>query len=262
MNGTALAGFAVSNGAMGTEWSVLGTGDFNQDGRSDVLWENAAGTVDIWEMNGANLSGFVQNVGTAPANSHFAGVGHFGEMNGGADIVWVDSTNHVKIWQMSNGNVANVTALNGLDGTEWHLEGVGNFAGDANSDLLWVSNTGAVHIWEVNGANVTEIPVTAPTGSTLQLSAGAQSEAVASTSASAATSASTDTAAGGSSPQAPVFAPPAATAFGPPGSNGPVALYAGQPPLILAAATDPQPLLGGAGRPVDPAQMTHTMVGI
>jgi hypothetical protein len=182
MNGTMLSNSAISNGAMGPEWSVLGTGDFNQDGRADVLWENTSGTVDIWEMNGANLSGFDPNVGTAPGR--FAGVGHFtpvGQMGDKtSDIVWVDANNHVTIWEMSNGRIANTVSLNGADGLAWHLEGVGNFAGDANSDLLWInSNTGAVNIWEVNGSSVTEIPVNAPTGSPLTLQAGAQSQAAA-----------------------------------------------------------------------------------
>jgi hypothetical protein len=75
MNGTTLGSSAVSNGAMGTEWSVLGTGDFNQDGRPDVLWENAAGTVDIWEMNGANPVGLRPECGNGAGR--FAGVGHF-----------------------------------------------------------------------------------------------------------------------------------------------------------------------------------------
>jgi hypothetical protein len=119
----------------------------------------------------------VQNAATAPANAHFVGVGHFTSagqsVNGGtSDIVWLDSTNHVTISEMSNGHVANTVQLNGLDGPEWHLEGVGNFAGHPNSDLLWVSDSGAVHIWEVNGANVLDVPVTAPTGSSLQLKAG------------------------------------------------------------------------------------------
>jgi hypothetical protein len=128
--------------------------------------------------NGANLSDFDQNVGTAPGR--FAGVGHFtgvSEMgNKTSDIVWVDNTNHVTIWEMSGGHIAKTLNLNGLDGTDWHLEGVGNFAGDTNSDLLWVNkNTGAMNIWEVNGSNVTEIPLNVPTGSTLQLKAGTQS---------------------------------------------------------------------------------------
>jgi hypothetical protein len=170
--GTVMSDFAVSNGVMGSGWSALGSGDFNQDGRADVLWENTStGTVDIWEMNGANLSGFDANVGTAPGR--FAGVGHFSGSSGAtSDIVWVDANNHVTIWEMSNGHIANTVSLNGLDGTDWHLKGAGNLAGDANSDLLWInSNTGAVNIWEVNGANVTEIPVNAPTGSTLQAAA-------------------------------------------------------------------------------------------
>ena len=88
----------------------------------------------------------------------------------------MDSTNHVTIWEMNNGHVASTVNLNGLDGLDWHLQGVGNFAGDANSDLLWVSNSGAVNTWEVNGANVTEIPLNAPTGSSLGLKVGTASQ--------------------------------------------------------------------------------------
>jgi hypothetical protein len=93
--------------------------------------------------------------------------------------VWLDRANHVTIWEMNNGHIANTVNLNGLDGLEWHLQGVGNFAADANSDLLWISNTGAVHIWEVNGANVQEIPVNAPTGSSLGLKSGTQAPSAA-----------------------------------------------------------------------------------
>jgi hypothetical protein len=129
--------------------------------------------------NGANVSGFHQNVGTAPGR--FAGVGHFSGSSGQtSDIVWVDDTNHVTIWEMSGGQIAKSVSLNGLDGTNWHLQGVGSFAGDANSDLLWVDkNTGAANIWKVNGSSVSESPVNAPTGSSLQLNAGLQPQAAA-----------------------------------------------------------------------------------
>jgi hypothetical protein len=138
-----------------------------------VLWESTSGTVAIWEMNGANLSGFVANAGMAPANAQFAGVGHFtGAAGSTSDIVWVDAANHVTIRQMSNGHLANTVDFNGRDGSEWHLRGVGNFAGDANSDLLWVSNTGAVNIWKVNGANITEVQGNVSAGGSQQPQAG------------------------------------------------------------------------------------------
>jgi hypothetical protein len=33
----------------------MGTGDYNHDGKSDVLWQNSSGAVSVWEMNGTSL---------------------------------------------------------------------------------------------------------------------------------------------------------------------------------------------------------------
>jgi hypothetical protein len=38
-----------------TNWSVVGTGDFNGDGMSDILWSDQAGDYVIWEMNGTQI---------------------------------------------------------------------------------------------------------------------------------------------------------------------------------------------------------------
>jgi hypothetical protein len=36
-------------------WHVQGTGDYNQDNRSDILWQADDGTPAIWFMNGMNF---------------------------------------------------------------------------------------------------------------------------------------------------------------------------------------------------------------
>jgi hypothetical protein len=51
---------AVSVGAAGSfnpgpSWQIKGSGDFNGDGKSDILWQYTDGTPAIWLMNGLNL---------------------------------------------------------------------------------------------------------------------------------------------------------------------------------------------------------------
>jgi hypothetical protein len=41
----------------GPSWRAIGTGDFNDDGHSDILWQNTSWRVSIWEMNGTDRIG-------------------------------------------------------------------------------------------------------------------------------------------------------------------------------------------------------------
>jgi hypothetical protein len=53
LNATAVG--AVGPFSPGPSWHVQGTGDYNGDGFSDILWQGADGTPAIWLMNGMNL---------------------------------------------------------------------------------------------------------------------------------------------------------------------------------------------------------------
>jgi subtilisin family serine protease len=56
MNGRSV----VSEGVIGTiatnlGWNIVGTGDYNGDGKGDILWQNNAGFVNSWQLNGLDI---------------------------------------------------------------------------------------------------------------------------------------------------------------------------------------------------------------
>ncbi len=71
MNGTTIgAGGSGYAGAAGKDWVIAGVGDYNGDGKSDIVFQNAnaSGSVYVWEMNGAHIlnpgAGWVATAGT------------------------------------------------------------------------------------------------------------------------------------------------------------------------------------------------------
>jgi hypothetical protein len=58
MNGNSIIGGGAVSPNPGPSWTEIGAGDFNHDGQSDILWQNAStGQVSIWEMSGNKVVG-------------------------------------------------------------------------------------------------------------------------------------------------------------------------------------------------------------
>jgi hypothetical protein len=55
-----LTGFTISKSGIianpGPAWHVASTGDFNLDGKTDLVLQNNNGAVAVWDMNGSAIS--------------------------------------------------------------------------------------------------------------------------------------------------------------------------------------------------------------
>ena len=119
MNGTSYIGGAVV-GNPGASWHVKGSGDFNGDGKSDILWQNDNGTPAIWLMNGANKigGGTLSNPGVS---WHLKGSGDYNG-DGKSDILWQNDNGTPAIWLLNGTTyIGGATLTN--PGTNWHTIG-------------------------------------------------------------------------------------------------------------------------------------------
>jgi ELWxxDGT repeat protein len=140
----------------GPSWTEVASGDFNRDGHSDILWQNANGQAAIWEMNGTNqIAGGSQLVGPNPGpNWKVVGTGDFNG-DGLADILWQNASGQAAIWEMNGTNQIGGGVVSPNPGPAWKGVGTGDFNGDGRSDILWQnSGTGQAAIWDMNGPNL------------------------------------------------------------------------------------------------------------
>jgi AAA domain/FG-GAP-like repeat len=95
-----------------------GTGDFNDDGHSDILWQNTDGQAEIWEMNGTKVIGMAP-VGPNPGPSWKAiGTGDFND-DGHSDILWQNTDGQAEIWEVNGTKVIGMAPAGPNPGPSW-----------------------------------------------------------------------------------------------------------------------------------------------
>jgi hypothetical protein len=104
------------------DWHIEGTGDFDNDSRSDILWRHDSGQVYIWEMNGLRIQaeGGVAHA-AVPNDWQIQDIGDFNN-DGSSDIVWRHDSGQIYIWQMDGlGIKAEGAVSHAAVSSDWHI---------------------------------------------------------------------------------------------------------------------------------------------
>lgn len=141
-------------------WQFTDVGDFNGDGKTDLLFVNATTNgIAEWQLNGTQIVTNPQ-VGVAPSGFHFASTGDFNG-DGKTDLLLINDTTHdVQMWQMNGTQVSSATTIGTINAAGgWHFAATGDFNGDGKTDLFFVNDTthGAA-VWLMNGSQITAGP--------------------------------------------------------------------------------------------------------
>lgn len=139
-------------------WRIQGTGDFNRDGFTDVLWRHQTnGGLALWYLHNNTVIGttMLSIPVVADLNWRLRGAGDVNQ-DGYADIVWQHSSGRVAVWLMQNETVLTTRVLNYATSGAWEIGAVADVDGDSCADLIWQNaSDGRLAVWTLQGATVT-----------------------------------------------------------------------------------------------------------
>ncbi len=143
------------------KWQIAATGQFNGDGKWDLLWRNSySGRNVVWTMDGVNrLAGQFTTPDTQPVDWQVAGTGDFdGDQE--SDILWQRVTDgFMRVWLMDGltrvGEVDLTPQLPLQKQPDWRIFAVEDYDGNGRPDLVWRNqNSGRVVMWFMDATGI------------------------------------------------------------------------------------------------------------
>jgi hypothetical protein len=147
-------------------WNVVGSGDFNQDGKLDLVTQGPEGQLDVVYLNYGTVNltnplylGSFSIAATALANGNYwpvHGTGSFDTVTGvtGPALLSQDSSSGMidLLWLQANGGLQ---ASELLLGNYWEVCGAGDFNGDGHTEIITQSTSGQIDLLSFTGVQLT-----------------------------------------------------------------------------------------------------------
>ena len=139
-----------------TAWRIAAVGDLDRDGRPDLVWQHAGGSLAWWKLNGLAVV-----AGEALSPSHVAdarwrvvGAGDF-DGDGQRDLLWQHQADgRIAVWIMAGPVMRRglSTSPAQVPDVNWRIRAVADLNGDTRPDLVWQHvGDGRLAAWFMNG---------------------------------------------------------------------------------------------------------------
>lgn len=138
-------------------WRIVGTGDFNNDGQSDIAWRNdQTGQAVVWHMRNNYVRGVV-GLGPVARNLEWT-METVSDVDGDGrpDLVWRNrSTGGIAAWLMRGTAFLSFNPLGTMRGDGWGIAAVTDLDSDGENDILFRNAaSGELRTWKVDPARL------------------------------------------------------------------------------------------------------------
>ena len=170
MNGTVMTdnGFLGLGQVPDIGWRIRTTGDFNDDGKADLVWQHDDGRLAMWFMNGYQLmDGRLLSPAIAgDIDWQIAGSADF-DRDGARDLLFRHRfSGAFALWRMDGATRIEGRPLPWMAPPEWELRAIGDLDGNGSADLVWqlrsIHGTNVQSVWLMDGLTVLSGPPLGP----------------------------------------------------------------------------------------------------
>lgn len=140
---------APTSQSYASQLTLVATGDFNGDGRTDILWRRADHTFRLWTASGSGWSPSTINHGPIQAASVVVGAADI-DGDGRDEVLIVNNTSRFLTYWKVEGTSRTGHPQYTINPAN-RLVAAGDLNGDGRQDLVWMNSARQLNLWWSNG---------------------------------------------------------------------------------------------------------------